>query len=347
MESMTIAGANPAKNHHTVPQFQLRRFARSNELVVHHRSGLVQTRTVKRTTTLEYFYDPKSGPGIDDRIEQWLSTRVENPAVDAMALLRRGSIPSGADHDDAATFLAYAMVRGPSFRRILDQLSQHGGPMMWAIESIAAYRKKHPEFDPSEVEYCTLVDALEQRAPNEVRHSGPAADLRTMVRQADQLAPRLKQATWTIAESPNRQLMISDTPVVAFHPLLGYAPGPQLWPDEFDLFVPITPKAVLIISEGAVLGPAMLTPQMAGIVNAGLAATAHNVVVRHPDMAWPADVTLSRARPKLPIPKRTITRNPDGHVPTKPEWPKLTSAIAQEGIALLGGDPPLNDVSDH
>jgi hypothetical protein len=222
---------------------------------------------------------------------------------------------------------------------VLDQLAGSAGPMMWALKAIGQYRRKHPEFDPSDAEYEYLVDDLERRAPEAIRHSGPAADMRTMIRQADQLTSRLKQAQWTLADSPNRQLMISDTPVVAFHPLLGYAPGPQLWPDGFDLFVPVTPKALLIVSERTGLGPAVLTPQLAEIVNLGLAATAHDVVVHHPDMAWPASVTLSRACPTLPTPRRTLTRNPSGHEPTRPEWPKLISVIAQEGLALLGGDP--------
>ena len=151
----------------------------------------------------------------------------------------------------------------------------------------------------------------------------------------------MKQAQWTLAESPNRQLMISDTPVVAFHPLLGYAPGPELWPAGYDLLIPITPKQLLIISQQTTLGSAMLTPQMAGIVNSGLAATAHDVVMHNPDMAWPASMTLSRSHPTLPTPRRTITRNPDGHEPTKPEWPKLSGAIAQEGSRCSAATRPL------
>lgn len=339
-----MSGPKPAKNHHTVPQFQLRRFGRNNQLCLHHRSGRIETKPVKKTTALDYFYDPQTGPHVDDSIETWLANRVENPAVDAFGPFRSGLTPTGKAREKAATFLAYAMVRGASFRRILSQVNEHAAPMMWALEALDRYRRHHQEFEVPDDELEDLVAALERVAPDEVRHSTRAADMRNMIREAERLTPLLEAADWTIAQSVERMLVISDTPVVALHPLHGVAPGPQLWPDGYDLYLPVTPKALLIISNSPRVGqnPAVLTRALAQIVNQALAITAHDVVMHHPDMPWPTGLTLRHLPPAIPTPSKTVKPNHDGQERTSLTWPALTTQIAQEAVALLGGDPLLD-----
>lgn len=331
-----------ARNHHTVPQFQLRPFAAGSSLCVHHRCGRIGRTTVKRASAQLDFYSPDPCTGPDDRVETWLARRVEDPAVATMHAMRRGAIPSDSDRRAAATFIAFAMVRGETLRRTLCEVSRYVSPMVWAMEAVSSYRRRHPDVTISDNQAADLVQRLMTLAPDEVTRSDPASDMRNMIREADRLQPLLVAADWQILSAPKRLLITSDTPVAAVHPLFGPAPGPALWPDDHDLYMPVTPKALLVVSRRAELASSItLTDDLAARVNEALARSCHDSVMHHPDMRCADSPVLTRRPPPLPTPRRTVTPIGNGKAAEPPNWPQLVTAVAAEGIALLGSDPVL------
>jgi hypothetical protein len=116
--------------------------------------------------------------------------------------------------------------------------------------------------------------------------------------------------------------------------------APVLLPDLHEVHLPITPCTLLTITPfRSFAANPELSHAQATIVNQAIVRCCSNVVLRHPDMAWPNGLFLPRTRAPLAPPKITLAVSPDGSR-TTPTWPVLDTAMA-EALEILGGDPNL------
>lgn len=338
--------AQVSYDHHTVAKLYLRGFSPTKgpdkgKVLARHRDGSEALMTIKEATVSPGFYDLGEPGEPNDALEQWFSRNVENPVGELMGALRRGAIPpAGAALDTLATFVAVQMVRTIRFRHLMNDMSQHLGPLLFA--NLVLQRAIDADPGIKQQPNLGLLHAqIAARAPQSVRHSDTKSIMRNMVREADRLRPLLASMTWLITHSPEPALVTGDAPVVTVSGVGEISSVPMLLPDLHEVQMPITPHRLLTITPFPQLGqPTIMTADQARVVNEGVARACADVVIRHPHMDWPTGLTLLNTRPALAAPTVTVTAN-DGRAPTEPKWPTIVSRAMAEAIDLLGGSPDL------
>ncbi len=165
----------PSRNHHVVPQLFLRGFGQA--LCEHNRDGTARNVSVKRAAVIRDAYATADGSATDDSLENWLGGHIENPAAGVVRALRRGVVPSGDNLVSASAFVAFQMVRGPSFRRRLAELASIIGPLLFATTATSKAIKKSPNLFASDDELARISGKVMEMAPPEVRETKKDADL--------------------------------------------------------------------------------------------------------------------------------------------------------------------------
>jgi hypothetical protein len=299
---------------------------------------------VKRAAVIEDAYSTMDGPTIDDALERWLGTKIETPAARVVQALRRGIVPAGDDISTASSFVAFQMVRGPSFRRRLTQLASALGPLLFATMATSRAGKKSPDLFPSDRELDKIARQIMELAPPEVGETGKDADLREVVRGADMLARALANMHWSVAVATHRELITGDSPAILRSAHGDFFAGPQLLPKDHEVILPASPFRLLIVSPFPTLGPhARLTHELASQVNDMLVRGCDSAVYHHLDMPCSV-VPLMPAHPEpLPNPKLRFSQKLPGPPSSGQSiWPELKAPF-REALELLGGDPPLDD----
>lgn len=332
-----------ARNHHTVPRLFLKGFAlNETQLSGHWRDGRTGPISVAKATVIRDFYDPKRTTALDDSIETWFSREVENLGAGVVDGLRQGTLPTGPAMDATAMFVAFQMVRGASFRRVQMEVARTVGPVHYAQLVVGKMIETDPDFEPTDEEVEALATELRPRAPEQFTTVGPDSMMRNMLREAQRIKTLIPTMHWSLASSSTKLLLTSDTPVVTRGPAGEFNDGPDVLPDGFEVLVPVSPARLLVVSPYPSLASSSeLTAEFAREVNERQVRGADELVLRHPQMAWPADVVLRDAPPALPTPRVTIGRSQAGQPPTEMVWPSLSDSEIRSAMNLLGGDPPL------
>ncbi|SOD73544.1 uncharacterized protein DUF4238 [Jatrophihabitans sp. GAS493] len=332
-----------ARNHHTVPRLFLKGFAKDGkQLIGRHRDGTTGSISVAKATVIRDFYDPGLTSTLDDSIETWFSREVESDGAEVIDALRKGVLPVSPAVDLASMFIAFQMVRGASFRRSQMEVADIAGRVDYAGRVISKMIETDPQFDPTDAQVAELAAYLGPRAPAKLRTVGPDAMMRNMVREAQRVKVLLPSFHWSLLGSNAGLLVTSDTPVVTRGLQGEFNDGPEVLPDDFEVLVPVSPSRLLVISPVPSLGSfGQLNGDFARDVNERQVRAADDLVMHHPDMAWPTDLVLGAAPPTLPIPHVTIGRSREGEPPSAMSWPKLPDAQIMDAMQLLGGDPPL------
>jgi hypothetical protein len=286
------------------------------------------------------FYDPCSGPDPNDAAEKWFSAHVETPVAEVLASMRRGIVPSGAELNTAGYFVAAQAVRGRAFDMHMQDLNAVFAPIVRTSQAYKEVLRDRRDETVTDEDLDMVAQSL--ATAGQARPVERAASMRNMIRYADGLAPKLASRHWSIAESPTRILITGDAPVVARHAVGRPVDGAELFPDEAEILLPLSPKRLLTILPYMLPGSTVLTSQFAAEVNRLLVRSCAEMMLHHPDMRWPADLSLPQARQSLRIPRVTIDRSDPGSPPTNMDWPTMIDPSSQEALNLLGGDPDLD-----
>ncbi len=332
-----------SRDHHTVPRLLLRGFIhkKTKQLLARKRDGSENLVSLNDATVVPDFYNIGDGQAPDATLEDWFSNSIESPVGETMGALRKGALPTGPARSTVATFVALQMVRTMRFRGLMGELSESLGPMLFANEVLQRVVAECPELKDSGADLTAWHAEIAACAPEAVRSPEPLGVLRSMAREADRLKPMLQGMHWSVLIADGRLLMTGDTPVVAVSPTGETNTGPMLLPEMYMVQVPVTPTVLLTISPFPSFGKGTLTPVEAAQVNQAVIRDCATTVLRHPDMPWPADLVLPAKR--APLNRPTVKVTASGGKPTVPTWPPIVDNAIAEVIAMLGGDPELNE----
>ena len=188
------------KEHHFVPQFYLRRFARDGEKTV--RSYVIQTRTViprapiKTQCRAPYFY------GTDPFREQSLAWLEQEAAPVIATTVEQERLPIGSELHKLIAFMSVQRARTPV---AVELMNKH------ATNQVRAMFQSHPTFDEAtkrsiNTVNVTVGDALEQSILNAVMNLPTFYDLSAVVLRNETLdefitsdAPVALHNLWTQA----------------------------------------------------------------------------------------------------------------------------------------------------
>ncbi len=278
---------------------------------VTHRGGRTHLAATTNASVVTDFYSFRDADGhLDDTIELWLANHAESPAAAVLRAAQAGVSPE-PDHVPAlARFVAAGLMRTAHVRAVIEGFNETAGPHLLAMEQLT--RAGHDPLTLTARQFDLVLGAARRawrdaRDENEERKS----ILRTVQRQIDTFTAKLTTWTWTVLTADEPLLVTADV-AVAPHPQTGTWRGPL--PDGFPVYMPVSPTHVLV-GEAHPLGfpTSTLTAELAQVVNTELAKSAQNVVITHPTMQWPANLTLTPITPATPQPRiaMSATENPN------------------------------------
>jgi hypothetical protein len=336
-----------SRDHHTVPKLYLRGFCGKkgfdkDVLLARYRDGSEHRLTLKEATVEVDFYDIGEEGAPDDALEHWFDRAVENRVGELMAKLRRGRLSAEATARAAlASFVAVQLVRTIAFRQLMDDMSSHLGPQLFATALLQRAIDNDPTLKQDGQKLATLHRQIVEQAPASVRSGGKKSMMRNMIREADRLGPLLGAMNWVLTSSEQPVLLTGDNPVVVVSPTGDTQSAAMLVPDLHELHMPITPYRLLTITPFPSLTQRpQLSYRQADIVNHAIVRNCSTTVLRRPDMDWPSDLTLPLVRTALAPPAVTVRPNA-GSPASAPVWPPIVDRALAEALGLLGGDPDL------
>lgn len=305
------------RRHHTVPQAYLRAFARGRAVAFRRRDGVIGEANVRKVAVEANFYALGTEPRQDMLLEKWLSENVDGPGERALMVVRRDGLPlSTDDHEALGLTVGFQVARAGAFRSYQRQINEHIGPLLWAQMVVERLAKERPvTLD----ERKQLMREHYHRAPAAVRQiDDPRSLHRSLVRYADELAHQLQSWNWSILRAERNVLVTSDNPAVAFD--TDPSPGWRgVVPPLADIFLPLTPRALLVLSRNPMLGAtSALSDDLVAETNRAQTVQATQFVFHHPDMRWPEGLVLASQQPRLPYPRITLSPSARDAQPTFP-----------------------------
>ncbi|MCZ7429874.1 DUF4238 domain-containing protein [Micromonospora sp. WMMA1949] len=339
--------AQISRDHHTVPKLYLRGFCgtkgpEKGVVLARYRNGHEKLLTIKQATVELDFYDIGDDASPDDSLENWFNNAVENPVGRIMGQVRNGVLPTTtADRRVFARFVAAQMVRTIAFRTLMTDMSSHLGPAIFSFEVLQRAISEDPSLKQDSVSLTRLQQQIADRAPDELRGAGKASMMRNMIREANRLEPLILDMNWLLTYADEPMLVTGDAPVTTLSGTGEIHFMPMVLPELHEIQMPVTPSRLLTITPFPSLGTASeLTLEQANRINQSIARSCSQIVLRRPDMSWPADLVLPKARAPLARPHITVSPSDSGHA-TKRTWPSVVEQAYKEALDLLGGDPDI------
>jgi hypothetical protein len=325
------------KRHHVVPVAYLKHFADEGLLVAHPRKGLPHKVTVRNAAVHTNFYRDWAATKANDQgvVERFLAQHVEGRAARWLKHAADGDLPEDPEDRVALDrFLAFQLVRTPSFRRLCREIGEHLTPVLLAGEVVKRVRAANPEMTFEETR------AIHAQACH--RFQGMSIDgdsrslLRVMLRKAAELTDTIGALQLLLLSSETPVLLTSDAPAVAWsptHPADGFR---GLMPDDGQIFLPVTPRVLLLATGTPQLGSGRLVAELASCVNGLLAARCERYLYRHPAMPWPTDVVLPPTPAATAAPSVRL-RPGTGDQTFPAQYPEVADSVIAELIEQLGG----------
>jgi hypothetical protein len=311
-----MPGMSTPRRHHLVPRFFLKRFAKSDKLVMIRRDdpqGKPHTTGTQNAAVESDFYKVTTTEGEQSMaIETYLSG-VEADAGAAMQRLAtpNGFPPSPHDRKGISRFLAFQTIRGQNARSWIQQQLAHGGRM------------------------GSLPGAPPQELSRE-RH------LHLMLDMAEELAMVFMLKAWRIIWFQRVSLLTSDAPVAP----ASQQDGPAgIFNADWVLF-PFDPLHALVFAQdGGAERPVTGTQETADYINQCVASQAHRWIYHRPNHSPLTRFTLPTREPNV------ISRVGEGdNYFSRPDavegmanslvftpFPLQRPAISDEVIAVLNG----------
>jgi hypothetical protein len=321
------------RRQHTAAKAYLRGFAdAADHVCMHARSGAVGERNIASASVARDFYTFEDDAGVaSDAVERWFSAKIENSVAGALRGLQAGSELKREWMPMLPPFVVSSLLRTATVRSFMDQIDGHTRPLLVLLEQASRLRLDLAAM--SERERRTLLGATRaavarvETNPREERMSS----LRTMVRKIDEWATMLAAWSWELLHDNNATLITGDAPVVVLGatPILGWA---GVLPPQCTVAVPITPHSVLLASPLPLIGPGLLTSQLAKQLNNDLVRNCFKAVFHHPTKAWPVDLDVPPHPSRLAEPTITWRRSPPG---TPMTFPTSYPAVQDETIRSL------------
>jgi hypothetical protein len=177
-------------------------------LLARYRNGSDERLTIKQATVGADFYDVGDEGVPDDALERWFDRSVENPVGELMEGLRKGLLPtSESARVTLAAFVAAQMVRTMAFRQLMEGMSSHIGPALFACMALQRAIENNPSLKSDEEQLKNLYQYLVDCAPDAVRTVGRKSMMRNMVREASRLKPLLRCMNWVLTSSAEPMLL--------------------------------------------------------------------------------------------------------------------------------------------
>lgn len=320
------------KRHHTVTRALLKGFSEHEQVITRSRRGTEFRQSTGDATVVADFYSFDSIGTLDDAVEEWLATDVENDFAPLLDSLRGGEQPTRKMRPVIARFLATAALRTRTARSYMDQIDHHtaGSTLLHMLAPKFGWdlaKMSTPEIDH--------LRSLCQQTWNSMPSSldSVAGKLRTIVRESRKIEEQLLTYVWSVASSEEPAFLIGDAPVLA---LDGHSRGWHgLVPKGATVFMPLSSRAVLV-GEPHVFQRSFSATGLVETVNTLTVREAYKDVFRHPEMPWPVGLRLSPQAPTLPTPSFKITRPDPDRSPTFPyTYPEIDDAKRAVVLARL------------
>lgn len=210
----------PAKRHHAVPQFYLRRFTGEDGFLWLHDLDAAKAVRVRTDDALveKYLYAPEIGDDPhDDAIEKMFAQHVEGPAAEPIGrLIEPGEEISDEDRGRIAIFLAFQEVRVPRMRDTVQKFMSEVGTR---ILSIAVEHPEHIQRTLEEAEAPVSDEELEKMV-EAVRSGGIDVQATKIpwlssMAIATEIADLIYRLPWTLIDAPRGvEFLTSDAPLV-------------------------------------------------------------------------------------------------------------------------------------
>jgi hypothetical protein len=338
---VAVTNSRLKQRHHTAPRVYLRGFADADEmLAVRRRAGNEFAQHVDNVTVRNGFYNVRNSDGrLHDAVENWFMTDIENPVGPVLGALRTSGAAGPVVGDDITmigNFVAAQLYRTATARAYLDQIDGYIGPLI-AVDKITGdlgidVWRLTPRQRAQHMRAAASMLRRHQ-APDEIRVS----QVRTTLREIDKTMVRLGSWHWEVLEAAEACLITSDAPAVGLRPDPGVFNG--MIPSWSPVFLPLSPKRLLMGSPRATGVRGRLGLALASIVNRRVSYEAADAIINAPGQAWPQRLSLSPRPPQLPPPMISINRTPGGGRPTFPtRHPPVSSPSIRALLDTLGAD---------
>jgi len=337
------------RDHHTVSKLYLQGFCEKrglnrNILLARHRDGHEEQLTIKEATVVRDFYDAGGRGQPDDALEKWFAETIESPVGEIMKRLRKGVMPSSSEERaKIAAYVATQLVRTVALRAKMEGLDSHIGPIIFANMALQHAIQADPAIK-AQSDLKALYHHIARCAPEAVRKTDTRSMLRTMVREADRIMRLLLSMEWMLTSSSTPLLVTGDAPVVTVSGTGELdVSTPVVLPDLHEVHLPITPSRLLTFTPFPQLTPVVteLTAPQAILVNQAIIRNCWDVVLRHPKMAWPTNLTLPPQRASIRTPTVKIRASTE-ETQRSLRFPSVVDVGMKQALALLGGDPDLS-----
>lgn len=208
------------RRHHTVPKFYLRRFAKNNQVRVRSRDLTRSFITsVENASVRSHYYTLDVSDGERSTAVEKMLSEVEGRAAAVMQGLDRGQLPTGAERDAFAFFLALQITRTQSQRNALDEMATavaqrllEIAPSDWARETF----NEHHGREPNAEELAIERERFRRHAASVSVEHAQNTQIEGMLRVAEGLVEHLAARIWTVMDTGGPRLLTSDSPVLPY-----------------------------------------------------------------------------------------------------------------------------------
>lgn len=274
-----IAPGDP-RRHHYVPQFLLRRFANSRNLIATisvDDPSRPRITSVGNTAAITDFYSTISDEvGANVSVERLLAEVDGNASAVIEKLTSNAPLPVTDRERDALTlFLAFQKVRGPGHRRSFEALAD------WAMKAQLTMNENRTAHGGKPEDEFTRYDDVEF-----AEHQNEA--IRSMLATVTPIAESLRQRLITIVRFGQPGVVLTDEPLVLYQ-----RPGPQSGlmgvgvATADEIWLPLDRSTALVLHSDAGVGERVLhfqgQPAVLHDFNQMVISSSFNEIYAHPD----------------------------------------------------------------
>jgi len=208
-----------SKRHHAVPQFYLKGFCGSDELLwLHDLKDLTAVKVNTEDSLVEkYLYSPETGENPhDDSIESMLAEYIDGPTVKPLSKLVNGIRLSDEERAQVALFIAFQEYRVPQMR---DQINKLTTEIAQLVLDVSAQNQEYIQKTLDKSEYKLSEDDIKKTISaiidGKFEIKATKVSWLHAMRTPIDIASTIYNMPWAIITAPEGfEFLTSDVPVV-------------------------------------------------------------------------------------------------------------------------------------